>query len=151
MNPLDFIIDATSQDARAGRLQTLRGEIKTPVFMPVGTQGAIRALSPLHLQDTGSQIILANTYHLSQRPGEKLVAKHGGLHKMMNVSLPILTDSGGFQVFSLKKSNITEEGVTFAYELDGSKTFLSPERSMEIQQIWVRTSRWFLMSVLGLV
>lgn len=101
--------------------------------MPVGTQGAIRSLSPLHLAQTNSQIILANTYHLSQRPGENIVAKHGGLHNMMKVDLPILTDSGGFQVFSLKKSSITEEGVTFAYEVDGRKTFLSPERSMEIQ------------------
>lgn len=110
-----------------------RGAVRTPVFMPVGTQGAIRSLSPLHLAQTGSQIILANTYHLSQRPGENIVAKHGGLHGMMKVDLPILTDSGGFQVFSLKKSSITEEGVTFAYEVDGRKTFLSPERSMEIQ------------------
>ena len=120
--------------ARATTLHTKRGTIQTPVFMPVGTQGAIRALSPLHLKDTNSQIILANTYHLSQRPGHALVAKHGGLHKMMNVQLPILTDSGGFQVFSLKKSSVTEEGVTFAYEVDGKKTFLSPEISMEIQQ-----------------
>ena len=131
---LPFSIDGTDSDARAGTLETPRGSIETPVFMPVGTQGAIRALSPLHLDQTGSQIILANTYHLSQRPGEKMVDKHGGLHSMMGVTLPILTDSGGFQVFSLKKSSVTEEGVTFAYEVDGSKTFLSPERSMEIQQ-----------------
>ncbi len=102
--------------------------------MPVGTQGAIRALSPLHLASTQSQIILANTYHLHQRPGEDLVAKHGGLHQMMNVELPILTDSGGFQVFSLDKKEVSEEGVTFSYEVDGRKTFLSPESSMEIQQ-----------------
>ena len=127
-------IDGEDQQARATTLHTKRGTIQTPVFMPVGTQGAIRALSPLHLKDTNSQIILANTYHLSQRPGHALVAKHGGLHKMMNVQLPILTDSGGFQVFSLKKSSVTEEGVTFAYEVDGKKTFLSPEISMEIQQ-----------------
>ena len=111
-----------------------RGEVSTPVFMPVGTQGAIRALSPLHLASTESQIILANTYHLHQRPGEDLVAKHGGLHQMMNVELPILTDSGGFQVFSLDKKEVTEEGVTFSYEVDGRKTFLSPEDSMAIQQ-----------------
>jgi queuine tRNA-ribosyltransferase len=78
--------------------------------------------------------VLANTYHLSQRPGERIVEKHGGLHRMMGIPLPILTDSGGFQVFSLKKSKVDEEGVTFAYEVDGSQTFLSPERSMEIQQ-----------------
>ncbi len=134
MNYLPFELVAQSGKARAGRLETPRGTVQTPVFMPVGTQGAIRSLSPLHLDQTGSQIILANTYHLSQRPGEKMVSKHGGLHKMMGVKQPILTDSGGFQVFSLKKSKVNEEGVTFAYELDGKKTFLSPERSMEIQQ-----------------
>jgi queuine tRNA-ribosyltransferase len=91
-------------------------------------------MAPLHLRDTGSQIILANTYHLHQRPGERLVATHGGIHAMMNVDLPMLTDSGGFQVFSLKKSEVTEEGVRFAYEVDGRQTFLTPERSMEIQQ-----------------
>ena len=91
-------------------------------------------MPPQLLPQTGSQIILANTYHLSQRPGERIVAKHGGLHRMMSVQLPILTDSGGFQVFSLKKANVDEDGVTFAYEVDGTRTFLSPERSMEIQQ-----------------
>ncbi len=101
--------------------------------MPVGTQGVIRTLSPLHLASTGSQIILANTYHLHQRPGEDVVARHGGLHGMMKVDLPILTDSGGFQVFSLKKKRVEEEGVTFSFEVDGKRTFLSPERSMDIQ------------------
>ena len=133
MNTLPFTVEASQGQARAGTLETLRGNIQTPVFMPVGTQGAIRGLSPLHLNDTNSQIILANTYHLSQRPGHRLVAKHGGLHKMMNVELPILTDSGGFQVFSLPKT-VTEDGVTFQYEVDGNKTFLSPEISMDIQQ-----------------
>jgi queuine tRNA-ribosyltransferase len=134
MQFLPFDIAARQGEARAATLSTQRGEIQTPVFMPVGTQGAIRGLSPQLLPQTNSQIILANTYHLSQRPGEHLVEKHGGLHKMMNVEVPILTDSGGFQVFSLKKSQITEEGVFFAYEVDGKKTFLSPERSMEVQQ-----------------
>jgi queuine tRNA-ribosyltransferase len=129
-----FSLDGQAGQARATTLHLARGQVKTPVFMPVGTQGAVRTLTPFHLGGTGSQIILANTYHLSQRPGEALVAKHGGLHKMMQVDLPILTDSGGFQVFSLKKSSVDEEGVTFAYEVDGKKTFLSPERSMEIQQ-----------------
>lgn len=129
-----FVLEAQSGSARAGRLELKRGTVQTPVFMPVGTQGAIRALTPQHLDQTGSQIILANTYHLSQRPGEGIVQKHGGLHEMMKVSLPILTDSGGFQVFSLKKSKVDEQGVTFAYEVDGKQTFLSPERSMEIQQ-----------------
>lgn len=135
MKTLPFTIEAKHGQARAAELETARGTIRTPVFMPVGTQGAIRGLPAGLLPDTNSQIILANTYHLSQRPGEKLVAKHGGVHKMMGVDVPILTDSGGFQVFSLKKSKVTEEGVTFAYELDGKKTFLSPERSMEIQQL----------------
>ncbi len=133
MNSIPFTVEATEKMARAGTLKTTRGTIKTPVFMPVGTQGAIRGLSPLHLEQTNSQIILANTYHLSQRPGHRLVAKHGGLHKMMGVELPILTDSGGFQVFSLPKT-VTEDGVSFNYEVDGKKTFLSPETSMEIQQ-----------------
>lgn len=131
--PLPFRVEAQAGQARAGVLETLRGSIRTPVFMPVGTQAAIRTLSPMHLASTGSQIILANTYHLHQRPGEDLVAKHGGLHSMMNVPLPILTDSGGFQVFSLKKKTVEEEGVTFSFEVDGKRTFLSPERAMDIQ------------------
>ena len=134
MNPAPFTVEATCGAARAGTLKLARGAVRTPIYMPVGTQGAVRAISPLHLEQTGAQIILANTYHLSQRPGAHLVAKHGGLHKMMAVNLPILTDSGGFQVFSLKKVQVEEQGVTFAYELDGKRTFLSPERSMEIQQ-----------------
>ncbi|NOY27100.1 MAG: tRNA-guanine transglycosylase, partial [Oligoflexia bacterium] len=129
-----FNIDATAGAARATTLTLARGTVRTPVFMPVGTQGALRALPPALLSSTNSQIILANTYHLSQRPGEKIVQRHGGLHTFMDVPLPILTDSGGFQVFSLKKSSVTERGVEFAYELDGHRTFLSPERSMEIQQ-----------------
>ncbi|MCB9762727.1 MAG: tRNA guanosine(34) transglycosylase Tgt [Alphaproteobacteria bacterium] len=132
--PIPFSVEARHGAARAGVLRAARGEIRTPVFMPVGTQGAIRTLSPLHLASTGSQVILANTYHLHQRPGEDLVEKHGGLHKMMGVDLPILTDSGGFQVFSLKKKRVEEQGVTFSYEVDGRRTFLSPEISMAIQQ-----------------
>jgi queuine tRNA-ribosyltransferase len=128
-----FKVEATVGAARAGVMSLARGTVQTPVYMPVGTQGAIRTLSPLHLASTGSQIILANTYHLHQRPGEDLVEKHGGLHKMMGVDLPILTDSGGFQVFSLEKT-VTEEGVRFRYEVDGKETFLSPEISMDIQQ-----------------
>lgn len=120
--------------ARAGVLHLGRAKVRTPTFMPVGTQAAIRTVSPLHLADTGSQIILANTYHLSQRPGEALIEKAGGLHRFMAVDLPILTDSGGFQVFSLPKKEVTEEGVAFTYEVDGQRTFLSPERSIEIQQ-----------------
>ncbi len=137
MNHIPFTLHASGTggtQARAGTLSLARGDVLTPVFMPVGTQGAIRGLTPTHLRETPTRIILANTYHLSQRPGEHIVAKHGGLHKMMGVDLPILTDSGGFQVFSLKKASTTEEGVEFAYEVDGKRTFLSPERSMEIQQ-----------------
>ncbi len=129
-----FSLDASAGPARATTLHLARGQVRTPVFMPVGTQGAIRTLPPALLASTNSQIILANTYHLSQRPGEKVVERHGGLHRFMDVSLPILTDSGGFQVFSLKKASVDERGVEFAYEVDGKRTFLSPERSMEIQQ-----------------
>lgn len=130
---LPFKVEARSGAARAGVLTTARGSIRTPVYMPVGTQGAIRTLAPSLIPATGTQILLANTYHLHQRPGEELVAKHGGLHKMMGVNLPILTDSGGFQVFSLDKKKVDEQGVTFTYEVDGQRTFLSPERSMAIQ------------------
>jgi queuine tRNA-ribosyltransferase len=130
---LPFKVEARSGAARAGVLTTARGSIRTPVYMPVGTQGAIRTLAPSLIPATGTQILLANTYHLHQRPGEELVAKHGGLHKMMGVNLPILTDSGGFQVFSLDKKKVDEQGVTFTYEVDGQRTFLSPESSMAIQ------------------
>ncbi len=124
---------ADDSGARAGTLALARGTIRTPVFMPVGTQAAIRTLSPLHLRDSGAQIILSNTYHLSQRPGEDVVKKAGGLHRFMAVDMPILTDSGGFQVFSLDKKEVSEDGVTFTYEVDGKRTVLTPERSMQIQ------------------
>jgi queuine tRNA-ribosyltransferase len=132
--PFETRTPCTSTAARTGTLHLRRATVETPVFMPVGTQAAIRAMPPSFLPDTRAQIILANTYHLHQRPGEQLIDKLGGLHRFMAVELPILTDSGGFQVFSLKKKEISEEGVTFSYEVDGKKTFLSPERSMEIQQ-----------------
>lgn len=132
MYAFPFTIDGTDGAARATTLKLARGEVRTPVYMPVGTQGAVRSVSPLHLEGTGTQILLANTYHLSQRPGEDLVQKAGGLHRFMGVDKPILTDSGGFQVFSLDKT-VSEQGVEFAYEVDGRKTFLSPERSMAIQ------------------
>lgn len=133
--PAPFALEATDPcGARAGTLHLLRGAVRTPVFMPVGTQGAIRTVSPLHLRSTPTQIVLANTYHLSQRPGAAIVKKAGGLHRFTGIDLPILTDSGGFQVFSLPKTDLTEEGVSFDYEVDGQRTFLSPERSMEIQQ-----------------
>ncbi len=123
-----------STAARTGTLSLGRAEVQTPIFMPVGTQGAIRSMTPNFLSELKAQIILANTYHLHQRPGEALVEKMGGIHRFMAVDLPILTDSGGFQVFSLRKKELSEEGVSFAYELDGKKTFLSPESSMKIQQ-----------------
>ena len=132
MNPFPFRVDGTDGRARAATLELARGTVQTPVYMPVGTQGAVRSVSPLHLGDTGTQILLANTYHLSQRPGEDLVEKAGGLHRFMAVDKPILTDSGGFQVFSLEKT-VHERGVEFRYEVDGKPTFLSPERAMEIQ------------------
>jgi queuine tRNA-ribosyltransferase len=121
--------------ARAGVLQTRRGAVETPIFMPVGTQGAVKAVSPAELQELGAQIILGNTYHLHVRPGEKLIARQGGLHKFMGWQRPILTDSGGFQVFSLARlRKITEEGVHFQNHLDGAPTLIGPERSMEIQR-----------------
>jgi queuine tRNA-ribosyltransferase len=121
--------------ARAGILRTRRGFVETPVFMPVGTQGTVKAVSPLELNELGAQIILANTYHLHVRPGEKLIARQGGLHRFMGWPSPILTDSGGFQVFSLAKlRKITEEGVHFQNHLDGAPTLIGPERSMEIQR-----------------
>lgn len=133
MRSVQFQVDGVFEGARAATLTTVRGEVKTPVFMPVGTQAAVRSVSPLHLQSTPTQIVLANTYHLAQRPGAALIAKAGGVQKFMGIDLPVLTDSGGFQVFSLDKE-VSEEGVMFRYEVDGKKTFLSPESSMEIQQ-----------------
>jgi queuine tRNA-ribosyltransferase len=116
-------------------LQTRRGPIETPVFMPVGTQGTVKAVSPVELQELGAQVILGNTYHLHVRPGEKLIARQGGLHKFMGWEGPLLTDSGGFQVFSLAKlRKISEEGVYFQNHLDGTPTMIGPERSMEIQR-----------------
>ena len=121
--------------ARRGRLHTPHGVIETPVYMPVGTQASVKTVSPEELKDMNAQIILSNTYHLHLRPGEQLVADAGDLHKFMNWDRPILTDSGGFQVFSLAGlRKITEEGVTFASHLDGSRHFFSPEVSVGIQE-----------------
>lgn len=124
-----------SSKARAGLLTTRRGVIETPVFMPVGTQATVKAVSPRELHELKAQIILGNTYHLHVRPGEKLIRDLGGLHKFMGWDRPILTDSGGFQVFSLAKiRKVTEEGVRFQNHLDGTPTFIGPEQSMEIQR-----------------
>lgn len=130
----ELIKQCKQTGARLGRLHTPHGVINTPIFMPVGTQATVKAMSPLELNEIGSEIILSNTYHLYMRPGEKLVEKAGGLHKFMNWDKPILTDSGGFQVFSLAElRNIKEEGVTFKSHIDGSKHFISPEKAIEIE------------------
>ena len=122
--------------ARLGRLHTPHGVIETPIFMPVGTQATVKAMTPEELKEIGSQIILSNTYHLYMRPGHDLIERAGGLHKFMNWDKPILTDSGGFQVFSLGPlRKIKEEGVEFRSHLDGSKNFLSPEKATEIQNV----------------
>ena len=122
--------------ARLGRLHTTRGVVETPVFMPVGTQASVKALDPRELLEMGTQIILGNTYHLSIRPGMEIMAAAGGLHKFMNWTKPILTDSGGFQVFSLAKiRKIKPHGVEFRSHLDGSLLFLGPKESMNIQRI----------------
>jgi queuine tRNA-ribosyltransferase len=129
-----FTLEARDGRARAGRLQTPHGTIETPVFMPVGTAGAVKAVTRRDLEELGAQIILANTYHLMLRPGDALVAELGGLHGFTGWTRPFLTDSGGYQVFSLSGlRQLTEEGVRFRSHLDGSPHLLSPERSIEVQ------------------
>ena len=130
----NFNLEATQGKARAATLTTAHGEIKTPVFMPVGTKATVKAMTPRDLNEMDAQIILGNTYHLHLRPSSELIKEMGGLHKFMSWDKPILTDSGGFQVFSLSKLNkITEDGVVFKSHLDGSEHFISPEISMKIQ------------------
>src|ERR1700745_2567769 len=125
----------TTSRARRGRLTTRHGSIETPVFMAVGTQGSVKAMSPEELKNVDAQIILGNTYHLFLRPGLDVIKHFGGLHRFMAWNRPILTDSGGFQVFSLSKlRRITEEGVHFNSHIDGSPCFLNPEISMQVQQ-----------------
>src|SRR5512147_2217639 len=129
-----FEVLATCGLARAGRLRTAHGDALTPVFMPVGTQATVKSLSSGDLEALGARIILGNTYHLAMRPGHELIARLGGLHRFMSWPRAILTDSGGFQVFSLSElRKVTEEGVTFRSHLDGSSHFLSPETAMEAQ------------------
>ncbi len=131
---IDFRIDARSGGAREGRLLTPHGEIETPVFMPVGTAATVKAVPQDVLEDLGVQILLGNTYHLYLRPGVETVRNFGGLHGFMSWPRAILTDSGGFQVFSLNElRKVTEEGVTFRSHLDGSSHFFSPENSMAAQ------------------
>ena len=132
--PIKYRLEAVDGNARAGVITTPHGEIETPVFMPVGTQATVKMMTKEELEVINTQIILGNTYHLYLRPGDDLVAKFGGLHKFMNWDKPILTDSGGFQVFSLGAiRKIVEEGVHFRSHIDGSKHFISPEKSIEIQ------------------
>ena len=131
-----FTVEATDGKARTGRIAMRRGEIRTPAFMPVGTAATVKAMKPEAVRAAGADIILGNTYHLMLRPGAERVARLGGLHKFMNWSRPILTDSGGYQVMSLSElRKLTEEGVEFRSHLDGSKHMLTPERSMEIQRL----------------
>lgn len=129
-----FQVQAQDGQARAATLQTAHGQIQTPVFMAVGTRATVKAMCPEELQQSGCQVVLGNTYHLHLRPGEEIIQKLGGLHKFMNWHGPILTDSGGFQVFSLANlRKITEEGVEFRSHIDGTKYFISPEKSIQIQ------------------
>jgi queuine tRNA-ribosyltransferase len=131
-----FALLATDGRARRGRLEFARGTIETPVFMPVGTYGTVKAMTPEELESLGATIILGNTFHLMLRPGTDIIAAHGGLHRFMHWERPILTDSGGFQVWSLAElRKISEEGVRFASPVDGSPVFLGPERSMEVQRL----------------
>ena len=131
---MKFKIIAEEGNARTGLLELDKGKIQTPAFMPVGTYGAVKSVTPEEVAEASSEIILGNTFHLMLRPGAEIIRKHGGLHEFINWRGPILTDSGGFQVFSLEHSRkITEEGVYFKSPIDGSDVFLSPEKSMEVQ------------------
>ncbi len=132
--PSSFSLLATVGGARRGRLRTAHGAVETPAFMPVGTQGTVKAATPAQLREVGAQIILSNTYHLNLRPGPALIRELGGLHKFMAWDGPILTDSGGFQVFSLAKlRKISDDGVAFRSHLDGAEIFLGPRECMNIQ------------------
>lgn len=132
---MTFTLNQTDGKARQGQLQFPRGAIDTPAFMPVGTAGTIKSVTPEEVKQTGAQICLGNTFHLMLKPGTDIVTAHGDLHDFMHWELPILTDSGGFQVFSLGRlRKITEEGVTFQSPINGDKVFLSPEVSMQVQR-----------------
>jgi queuine tRNA-ribosyltransferase len=132
---LKFEVHNTCATARTGLLRMERGDIRTPAFMPVGTYGTVKAMTPGEVRQTGADIILGNTFHLMLRPGAGVIEKHGGLHGFMRWDRPILTDSGGFQVWSLaERRKITEKGVTFASPIDGSKVFMGPEESMAVQK-----------------
>jgi queuine tRNA-ribosyltransferase len=132
---MKFEVLATDGSARRGRMVFDRGEVETPAFMPVGTYGTVKGMLPSQVADTGAQILLGNTFHLMLRPGTDVIRKHGDLHDFMGWDKPILTDSGGFQVFSLgDMRRISEEGVEFRSPVDGDKVFLSPEKSMQVQR-----------------
>lgn len=132
---MKFELDKTEGFARRGRLIFERGTVETPAFMPVGTYGTVKAMTPEELQELGAEIVLGNTFHLMLRPGTEIIKKHGDLHNFMHWQGPILTDSGGFQVWSLGKlRKITEEGVKFNSPIDGSKVFMGPEESMQVQR-----------------
>jgi len=134
-SPFKLHTRTTECAARCGEVQTLHGSFQTPIFMPVGTQATVKAVTSENLVDLGAEIILANTYHLYLRPGHELIRELGGLHRFMNWDRPILTDSGGFQIFSLRElAKITEEGAAFKSHLDGSSLFLSPEDAITVQE-----------------
>src|SRR5512141_1972387 len=130
-----YQLQAQEGRARAGVFSTPHGDLLTPVFAPVGTQATVKAVTPAQLHETGATLVLSNTYHLYLRPGDKLVAEMGGLHRFMHWDGPMLTDSGGFQVFSLEAMRkVDEDGVTFKSHIDGSMHRFTPEKSIEIQQ-----------------
>ena len=132
---MQFVISHRDGQARRGVLQFARGNVQTPAFMPVGTYGSVKAMTPEQVKDTGAEIILGNTFHLMLRPGTEIIQQHGSLHGFMNWHGPILTDSGGFQVFSLAKlRDISRDGVSFQSPLDGQRIFLDPEKSIAVQQ-----------------
>ncbi len=132
---MEFELDSQTGRARRGRLKFPRGTVETPAFMPVGTYGTVKGMTPRDVEDIGAHIILGNTFHLMLRPGTEVIKAHGDLHDFMQWKGPILTDSGGFQVFSLGKlRKITEEGVTFKSPINGSKVFMGPEESMQVQR-----------------
>ena len=131
-----FELLAQDGAARRGRLEFARGSVQTPAFMPVGTYGTVKAMTPEDLEQIGADIILGNTFHLYLRPGLEVIEAHKGLHDFMHWQRPILTDSGGFQVFSLAEMRkLTEQGVSFRSPIDGAEVFLSPEESMRIQRV----------------
>ncbi|MBT8039156.1 MAG: tRNA guanosine(34) transglycosylase Tgt [Xanthomonadales bacterium] len=132
---MEFKVKASDGKARLGELAFERGEVRTPAFMPVGTYGTVKAMTPGEVRETGADILLGNTFHLMLRPGTRVIEQHGGLHEFMQWKRPILTDSGGFQVWSLaERRKITEKGVAFASPIDGSKVFIGPEESMAVQK-----------------